>query len=53
MQGIATIQKILGNKKAAADAYDRILRCLVEEWGYFKEDKPYIETEREKSIAIK
>lgn len=53
LQGIATIHKILGNKKAAADAYDRILGCLVEEWGYSKEDKPYIETEREKSIAIK
>ncbi len=53
LQGIATIYKILGNKEKAAEAYDRILECLVKEWGYTKDDKPYIETEREKAMLLK
>lgn len=52
-QGIATIYKILGKKDKAAEAYDRILECLVKEWGYSKDDKPYIEIEREKEEMLK
>lgn len=44
LQGIAIIYRILGDKEKAAEAYDRILECLVKEWGYTKDDKPYIET---------
>ncbi len=53
LQGIATIYRILGDKEKAGEAYDRILECLVKEWGYTKDDKPYIETEREKALILK
>ena len=48
MQAIAIINKIIGNKEAASLAYDKILDCLKEDWGYSEEDKPYIEALREK-----
>ena len=48
LQGIAIIYSILGYKEQAAKAYDRILLCLNEEWGYTSDDKPYIEVEKEK-----
>lgn len=53
LHGIATIYKILGDKERAAETYDRILECLRIDWGYSKEDKPYIETERLKVEALK
>ena len=53
LQGIATIYKILGDKERVAVTYDRILECLREDWGYSKDDKPYIETERYKADALK
>lgn len=52
LQGIATIYKILGDKKRAAETYDKILECLMKDWGYSKDDKPYIETERDKAEAL-
>ena len=48
MQAIAIINKIIGNKEAASLAYDKILDCLKNDWGYSEEDKPYIDTIREK-----
>ena len=53
LQGIATIYKIMGKNNDAAKTYDRILECLKEEWGYTKDDKPYIEALRMKSDALK
>lgn len=53
LQGIATVYKIMGDKQRAAEAYDKILECLRAEWGYSKEDKPYIETERDKAEILK
>ncbi len=49
LQGIAIINKILGNKEGAIAAYDRILDSLVKEWGYSLDDMPCIEIEREKA----
>ena len=40
LQGIAVIYNILGDKEKAAEAYDRILDCLKNEWGYANDDKP-------------
>ena len=45
---IAIIYQILGDRKNAVDTYDRILKCLRDEWGLSKDDKSYIETERDK-----
>ena len=45
---IAIIYQILGDKENAVHTYDRILKCLREEWGFSKDDKAYIETERDK-----
>ena len=53
LQGIAMIYNILGDKHSVAKTYDRLLKCLEEEWGYCKEDKPYIEALHEKYDAIK
>ena len=45
---IAIIYQILGDKQNAVNTYDRILKCLRDEWGFAKDDKTYIETERDK-----
>jgi transcriptional regulator with XRE-family HTH domain len=52
-EAIAIINKILGNKNEAKEAYEKILVCLKEEWGYSKEDFPYIETERKMLDLLK
>ncbi len=53
LQGIATIYKILGYKEHTSETYDKILECLMTDWGYSKDDKPYIEVLRMKSEALK
>lgn len=53
LQGIAIIYRILGDKEKTARTYDEILDCLRTDWGYSRDDKPYIMVEREKSEAIK
>ena len=40
LQGIAKVCKIMGNKEGAISAYERILDCLKNEWGYANDDKP-------------
>ena len=47
LQGIATIYKILGQKEKAKETYEQLLDCLVYEWGYTKDDAPYIETQQD------
>lgn len=51
--GIAIIYKIIGNRKKAAEAYKKILACLKEEWGYSKDDSPYLEVERKMIDLLK
>ena len=53
LQGIATIYNILGDKDGVAKTYDRLLECLEREWGYCKEDKPYLDTLYEKYDALR
>ncbi len=53
LQGIATIYKILGDRDRTAKTYDQILECLMIDWGYSKEDKPYLEVLRMKDEALK
>lgn len=49
---IAIIYQILGEKNKAIATYDRILACLRDEWGFSKDDKPYIEVERDKAKLV-
>ncbi len=53
LHGIAIIYKILGDKEKAGITYDEILKCLREDWGYTKDDKPYLEVERMKAELLK
>ena len=46
---IALIYQIMGDKENAIATYDRILACLRDEWGFSKDDKPYIEVEMDKA----
>ena len=46
---IALIYQILGDKSNAVATYDRILACIHDEWGFSKDDKPYIEVEMDKA----
>ena len=52
LYGIATIYHIQKDKEREVETFDRILKCLKNEWGYSNEDKPYIETLREKMHII-
>lgn len=52
LDAIATISKIVGNKKRAAEAYDRILECLKADWGYSDDDMPCVNVAREKSKIL-
>ena len=49
---LAIIYQILGDKNNAIATYDRILACLRDEWGYSKDDKPYLEVERDKARFV-
>lgn len=48
LHAISIIYEILGDYKKAAKAYDRIITCLKEEWGYSNEDAAIIQAERER-----
>ncbi len=42
MQGMAAIYEILGERDRAREAYNQIITCLKEEWGYNDDDAPVI-----------
>ncbi|MBE6637768.1 MAG: hypothetical protein E7618_08220 [Ruminococcaceae bacterium] len=48
LHGIALVYEILGETDKALEAYDRMIRCIKEEWGYADEDAAVIEVQREK-----
>ena len=52
LHGIATIYKILGNKSKAIEVYDRMIRCIKEEWGYTDTDAAVIEVERDRNELL-
>ncbi len=52
LQAIAIIHEILGNTGKAADTYDRMIRCIKEEWNYTDDDAAIIEVEREKKRLL-
>lgn len=52
LHAISIIHVILGNKEGAVEAYDRMLRCLKEEWGYSDDDAAVIEVQRERNQLL-
>jgi len=53
LDGIATIYKIIGETAKALEAYDRMIACIKDEWGYKEEDAAVIEVERKKRKLLK
>ena len=53
LDGIATIYKILGEKTKAVETYDRMIACIIDEWGYKDDDAAVIEVERKKKAVMK
>lgn len=51
-QAIAIIYEIMGRKADAIEAYDRMIRCIKEEWNYTDDDAAVVEVEREKSRLL-
>ena len=52
LEGIAVIYEIMNDGMKAAETYDRIIRCLKEEWGYAPDDSVVVDIERKKSRIV-
>lgn len=46
LDGIATIYTIMGENEKAIRTYERMIKCIKDEWGYKAEDAAVIEVER-------
>ena len=53
LHGIAIIYEILGDTEKATQAYDRMIACCKDEWGYCDDDAAIIEIERDKKRLMK
>ena len=49
LDAICIIYEILGDKKKAAETYDRLITCLCEEWGYGKDDAVVMDAQKRKN----
>lgn len=49
LEAIAIIYEIKGEKGKAIESYDRMIRCIKEDWNYTDDDAAVIEVEREKA----
>ncbi len=52
LDGIATIYTIIGEKGKALEAYDRMIACIKDEWGYKEDDAAVVEVERKKKKLL-
>lgn len=52
LHAIATIYEILGNQEKAIEAYDRMIRCIKEEWNYSDGDAAVLEVERQRTKLL-
>ena len=52
LDAICTIYEILGDRKNALYAYDRLISCLCEEWGYGKDDAVVLDAQRKKNRLL-
>ena len=51
LEGMAIIYEILGDYEMAVKTYDRMIKCIKEEWGYKTEDAATVEAQRKKERA--
>ena len=49
LEGIATIYEILGERERAIEAYDRMIACIKDEWGYTDDAAAVTEVERRRN----
>ena len=49
LEGIATIYEIRGERERAIEAYDRMIACIKDEWGYKDDDAAVTEVERKRN----
>ena len=47
LEGVAIIYKIMGKRDKAIETYERMIKCIKEEWGYKSDDAAVISVERE------
>ena len=52
LDAICTIYEILGERENALQAYDRLISCLCEEWGYSKDDAPVLDAQKRKQTIL-
>ena len=52
LQGIAVISEILGDVPGVLNAYDRMLDCIKNEWGFGEEDAAALEVLRERNRLL-
>ena len=50
--GMAIIYEFRGNKETAIETYDKMIRCIKEEWGYADTDAAVLEVERERNRLL-
>ena len=53
LESIAMIYNILGDKEKCLEAYDRMLKCLKEEWNTSEDDMAYVETLADRNAVAK
>ena len=51
LEGMAIIYEILGDYEMAVKTYDRMIKCIKEEWGYKTEDAATTHAQRKKERA--
>lgn len=52
LDAICIIYEILGDRENALRAYDRLITCLCEEWGYCKDDAVVMEAQKKKNRLL-
>lgn len=52
LQAVAMIYEILGDKPKAVETYDRMIRCIMEEWNYTETDAAVLEVVRERNRLL-
>lgn len=53
LQAIAMIYNILGDKEKCLEAYDRMLKCLKDEWNIQEDEKTYVDMIAERNAIAK
>ncbi len=52
LDAICIIYEIMGDRENALRSYDRLIACMIEEWGYGKDDAPVIDAQKRKQEIV-